>query len=103
MKSSVKVTALVISAVLLISTNAFAGSAAPWDSGIDAFLNLFKGKIALGVFFVVAFGAVCKIMQGGEMDDFTRKMLVGIIAVSTIAAIANLFNLIFGSAGFIIS
>ncbi len=97
-----KTSLFVFFAVLLVSTNALAGTAAPWDSNLDKFFALFQGKIALGVFFVICFGAVAKIMEGGEMSDFVRKMLVGIIAVSAIAGIAALFNLIFGTAGYVL-
>ena len=92
----------VLLAVLLTATTSFAGTAAPWDTGLNNFIGLFQGRLALGIFLCVAIGATWAVIKGGELDDWIRKMLVGVIIVSSLIAIANLFTLLFGTAGALI-
>lgn len=105
MKKITKLNKIAIITTLIVLSSvsfAFTGTAAPWDSGITAFLALFQGKISLGIFFCIAVAAVWKIVEGGELSDFMRKMLIGVVAVSSLIAITALFNILFGTSGAIL-
>ena len=99
MKTTTKIITFTILAVLASSSFTFAGTAAPWDSGLTSFIALFQGKLALGIFLIVGIGAAWKVISGGELDEWTRKILVGIIVVSSLIAITALFNILFGTSG----
>ncbi len=102
MNKASKTITLAIALLLASASFASSGTAAPWDSGIVKFLALFQGKIALGIFFCIAVAAVWKIVEGGELSDFMRKLLVGVVAVSSLIAITALFNILFGTSGAIL-
>jgi type IV secretory pathway VirB2 component (pilin) len=96
---NIKTISFVLIAVLLCSTSAIAGTAAPWDNAITRFVGLFQGRLALGIFLAIFAGAACALMKGGEMSDFVRKGLIATLIVSALAGITTLFNTLFGAAG----
>ncbi len=87
---------------LLIVNPALAGVAAPWDSGFTSLLALFSGKTSLGLFFCMAVAALWKLMEGSELGDWTRRMLMAILGISAIIAVNALYTIFFGAAGAII-
>ena len=87
--------------VLMIAGNAFAGTGPdmPWDSGLDKLVKNLTGKTALAIGVLAMFAAAAALVFGGEMSEFTRRIILMILAVALMVSGASLLNIFFGISG----
>lgn len=81
--------------------NAFAGTGPdmPWDSGLDKLVKNLTGKTALAIGVLAMFAAAAALVFGGEMSEFTRRIILMILAVAVMVSGASLLNIFFGISG----
>jgi len=71
----------------------------PWDSGLDKLVKNLTGKTALAVGVLAMFAASAALVFGGEMSEFTRRMILMILAVAVMVSGTSLINIFFGVTG----
>ena len=81
--------------------NAFAGTgpSMPWDDGLDKLVKNLTGKTALAIGVLAMFAAAAALVFGGEMSEFTRRIILMILAVALMVSGASLLNIFFGITG----
>lgn len=92
--------AAAVAAILILPELATANSATtgmPWESGLTKIKNSLTGPVA-GIIAVIALAAAgWQLVWGGEMSDFSRKLLMAIMAIALLVGGASLIELLFGS------
>ena len=96
--------ALMAGLALLACKSAMAGTGPdmPWDSGLDKLVKNLTGKTALAIGVLAMFAAAAALAFGGEMSEFTRRIILMILAVALMVSGASLLNIFFGISGALI-
>jgi type IV secretory pathway VirB2 component (pilin) len=71
----------------------------PWDSGLDKIVKNLTGKTALAIGVLAMFAAAAALVFGGEMSEFTRRLILMILAVAVMVSGTSLLNILFGVTG----
>ena len=91
-------------AAILLPEVAMAGTAQgmPWEGNLTKFKDSITGPVALAVAFVAAVGCFIGLAIGGEMNEFLRKGIMVVIAISGIVGVASFMSM-FNATGAIIA
>lgn len=77
--------AAVAGLVALVCGGAFAAATEmPWESGLQGLQKALTGPLATSVGVIAMFAAGAMLIFGGEMSDFTRRMLLVVMALAII-------------------
>lgn len=97
--------ALILGLGLLAAKSAFAGTgpAMPWDSGLDKVVKNLTGKTALAIGVLAMFASAAGLVFGGEMSEFTRRMMLLVLVISLLVSGASLMNILFGVSGALVA
>ena len=87
--------------MLIIASNSIAGTgpSMPWDDGLDKLVKNLTGKTALAIGVLAMFAAAAALVFGGEMSEFTRRIILMILAVALMVSGASLLNIFFDITG----
>ncbi len=78
------------------------GPSMPWDNGLDKLVKNLTGKTALAIGVLAMFSAASALVFGGEMSEFTRRMLLLVLLVAVMVSSTSLMNILFGVSGALI-
>ena len=78
------------------------GPSMPWDDGLEKIKQNLTGKTALAIGVLAMFAAAAALVFGGEMSEFTRRIILMILAVALMISGASLLNILFGVTGALI-
>ncbi len=95
---------LVLITCIILIQPAFAGTgpSMPWDNGLDKLVKNLTGKTALAIGVLAMFSAASALVFGGEMSEFTRRMLLLVLLVAVMVSSTSLMNILFGVSGALI-
>lgn len=95
----VVVTAAVVAAVFIAEASLATSTAnMPWEDPLESIQSSLTGPVALvvAVLGVVVCGAM--LIFGGDMQEFTRRMIYVVLAISVLVSASSLITLLFPSA-----
>lgn len=97
---TIALAALALGAVILPEI-AQAGSAQgmPWEAPLDKLKNSLTGPVALGVSIISIVVTGAGLIWGGEMNDFVRKAIMALFAISITVGATSFVNVFFGANG----
>lgn len=97
---TIALAALALGAVILPEI-AQAGSAQgmPWEAPLDKLKNSLTGPVALGVSVISIVVTGAGLVWGGEMNDFVRKAIMALFAISITVGATSFINVFFGANG----
>jgi type IV secretion system protein TrbC len=75
------------------------GPKMPWDSGLSKLVKNLTGKTALAIGVLAMFSAAAALVFGGEISEFTRRIILMILAVALMVSGTSLLNIFFGVSG----
>lgn len=76
------------------------GSSMPWDDGLSKLVTNLTGKTALAVGVLAMFAAAAALVFGGQMSDFTRRIILMILSIAVLVSGSSLLTTFFpGLAG----
>ena len=76
-----------------------AGTGLPWEPALETVKNSLTGPVAMvvGVLGIVVCGAM--LVFGGDMQEFVRRILYLVLAVSLLMSAVAMMNTLFGAGG----
>jgi len=85
--------------MLIVFEPAFATSSAgmPWEDPLDKIQRSLTGPVAMVVSLLGVLVAGVGLIFGGEMGDFTRRVIMLVFVISMIVSASTFLNAIFGS------
>ena len=95
----------VAAAAILLPEVALAGSAQglPWEGNLTKFKDSITGPVAMGISFLAVVGCFIGLAFGGEMNDFLRRGLMIVLAVSGIVGVGGIMTTVFNASGAVIA
>lgn len=90
---------MVLGACHMSSAFAGTGPKMPWDSGLSKLVKNLTGKTALAIGVLAMFSAAATLVFSGEMSEFTRRIILMILAVALMVSGTSLLNIFFGVTG----
>ena len=96
-----RVGSVVFSAVLCPVAAAYAGSSGglPWEDPLDKIVKSLTGPVALGISILAMAAAGGALVFGGELSEFTRKIIILVLAISFLVFGTAFMSTIFGVSG----
>jgi type IV secretion system protein VirB2 len=77
-----------------------AGNALPWEAPLTVVQNSLTGPVALAVSVIAMAATGAALVFGGEMSDFTRRLIMVVMAISFLVGGAAFMAAVFpGAAG----
>lgn len=91
--------AVAVCAVFFAVPALASGTGMPWESALTTIQNSLTGPVALvvAILGVVVCGAM--LVFGGDMQEFTRRMIYVVMAIAVLVSAAGVIRLFFPSAG----
>jgi len=91
-------------ATLAASEPSMAGTATglPWETPMDKIKSSLTGPIALGISIIALAAAGAALVFGGELSEFTRKIIMLVMALALLVSGAGIMTQLFSSAGAVI-
>lgn len=92
--------ALALCAVVLSTHPALAaassgGGSLPWETPLTTFLNSMKGPVAYAISIVAIIATGVTLVWGGEVSEFTRRLIFIILVISLIALATSAYSSLF--------
>ncbi|PSD28842.1 hypothetical protein C7E18_00055 [Stenotrophomonas maltophilia] len=87
---------LVLLALALVCSSAYAGEAMPWDGGLKKFADAMTGTTAMYVSLLAFAGCMYQLIWGAEMTEFTKKLVTVVCAGSGLVGAASLAKNLLG-------
>ncbi len=96
-----RVTSMAVSSVLFPVAIAYAGSSGglPWEGPLDKIVKSLTGPVALGISILAMAAAGGALVFGGELSEFTRKIIILVLAISFLVFGTSFMSTIFGVSG----
>lgn len=96
-----KVQLLILASVLFHAAAAYAGSSGglPWEDPLDKIVKSLTGPVALGISILAMAAAGGALVFGGELSEFTRKIIILVLAISFLVFGTSFMSTIFGVSG----
>lgn len=88
-----------LSFVFIKAAFAGTGPAMPWDSSLDKLVKNLTGKTALSIGILSMFSSAAALVFGGEVSEFTRRVLMLVLVISLMVSSTSLMSLLFGVSG----
>lgn len=101
MKNSlIKLLAFITLAALIVEP-ALAGSTTgmPWEGPIDKLVSSITGPVMFGISVLGVVVAGAMLVFGGELGDFTRKVIMLILAIALASSGTTVLAILFGNSG----
>lgn len=92
--------AVLFGAAFLSTHPAFAaassgGGSLPWETPLTTFLNSMKGPVAYGISIVSLVAACATLVWGGEVTEFSRRIIYLILVIAGMALATSLYSSLF--------
>lgn len=92
--------ALALCAAVISTHPAFAaassgGGSLPWETPLTTFLNSMKGPVAYAISIVAIIATGVTLVWGGEVSEFTRRLIFIILVISLIALATSAYSSLF--------
>lgn len=96
-----KVQLLILASVLFHAAAVYAGSSGglPWEDPLDKIVKSLTGPVALGISILAMAAAGGALVFGGELSEFTRKIIILVLAISFLVFGTSFMSTIFGVSG----
>ncbi|HVZ42783.1 MAG TPA: TrbC/VirB2 family protein [Ramlibacter sp.] len=92
---------VVLALWLLLSDMALAaegGTGDPWGSSLTKLADMLNGTVARGIGTIALFAAGGMLVFGGELNEFTKKICMVVLAVAVMVLGGGMITGIFGAA-----
>jgi type IV secretion system protein VirB2 len=91
-------------AAMVVSEPSMAGTATglPWETPMDTIKQSLTGPIALAISIIALAAAGAALVFGGELSEFTRKIIMLVMALALLVSGASLMTKLFSASGAII-
>ena len=76
-----------------------AGGALPWETPLQAIRDSITGPIAYAISLIGIVVAGAMLVWGGEINEFVRRIIMLILAISLIVFAANILATLFNVSG----
>lgn len=73
------------------------GTGLPWELPLQTVANSLTGPVAYAVGLIGMFGAAAMLLFGGELSDWTKRVVLMVFALSLVVNAANLYTTLFGA------
>lgn len=93
-KPSLQLAVLLV--LFLVSASAFAGESMPWDGGLKKFGDALTGPTAMYVSLIAFAACMFGLIWGGEMGDLMKKIVMIVLAGSSLVGAASLAKNLLG-------
>lgn len=96
-----RVSILSVASWLLPVAAAYASSSGglPWEAPLDKIVKSLTGPVALGISILAMAAAGGALVFGGELSEFTRKIIILVLAISFLVFGTSFMSTIFGVSG----
>ncbi|OZB34953.1 MAG: conjugal transfer protein TrbC, partial [Halothiobacillus sp. 15-55-196] len=74
----------------------------PWESPMDTIKQSLTGPIALAISIIALAAAGAALVFGGELSEFTRKIIMLVMALALLVSGASIMTKLFAASGAII-
>lgn len=71
------------------------GGSLPWETPLTTFLNSMKGPVAYGISIVALVSACATLVWGGEVTEFSRRIIYLILVIAGLALATSLYSSLF--------
>ncbi len=91
-------------AAMAVSEPSMAGTATglPWETPMDTIKQSLTGPIALAISIIALAAAGAALVFGGELSEFTRKIIMLVMALALLVSGASIMTKLFSASGAII-
>jgi len=92
--------------LLLLSPDVFAsgtGEGLPWEAPLDKLKRSLSGPVAMSISLVALVACGSSLIFGNDMNDFSRRMVLVILAITVLVSGTKLLEIFFGTSGALIS
>lgn len=86
---------LVVAAELTLAS----GTGLPWETPLQTLQQSLTGPVAMVIAILAMAVAGAALVFGGEMGDFTRRIMMVVLGISVLLLGAQLITVLFGGAG----
>lgn len=73
------------------------GGSLPWESPLKTVLNSLDGPVAYAISIIAIVAAGATLVWGGEISEFTRRIIFVVLVISLIALATSVYSSIFTS------
>ncbi|MBI2772558.1 MAG: TrbC/VirB2 family protein [Burkholderiales bacterium] len=87
----------VVAVCVLVPEFAWAQSGDPWGKSLDGLAKMLNGTVARSIGTIALFAAGGMLVFGGELNEFTKKILMVVLAVSVMILGGGMIGAIFGN------
>jgi type IV secretion system protein TrbC len=81
--------------VLLMPEAAFAAGGDPWASSLTGLTKMLSSTVARGIGTIALFAAGGMLVFGGELNEFTKKILMVVLAVAVMMLGGGMIDTLF--------
>ena len=89
--------AVLVAFCLLAPELAFAQAGDPWGGSLNKLAQMLNSTVARGIGTIALFAAGGMLVFGGELNEFTKKILMVVLAVSVMILGGGMIEAIFGN------
>ncbi len=99
-----KIAPVAVALAVIAPVAAIAGTAQglPWESPMEKVKNSLTGPIALGISIIALAAAGAALVFGGELSEFTRKIIMLVMALALLVAGGSIMTTLFSASGALI-
>ena len=93
-------------ALFLISPDVFAastGEGLPWEGPLDKVKRSLSGPVAMSISVVALVSCGSSLIFGGELNDFSRRMVLSILGIAVLVSGMKFMEIVFGATGALIT
>ncbi|MDH0074146.1 TrbC/VirB2 family protein [Stenotrophomonas maltophilia] len=87
---------LVLLALALVCSSAYAGEPMPWDSGLKKLADAMTGTTAMYISLLAFAGCMYQLIWGAEMTEFTKRLVTVVASGSGLVGAASLAKNLLG-------
>ncbi len=81
---------------------ASSGTGLPWEDPLETLQNSLTGPVAMVIVILAMAAAGFTLIFGGELNDFTRRILMVVLAGAVVLFAGQLIDVLFGSPGAVV-
>jgi len=99
-----RIAPVAVALAVLAPVAAIAGTAQglPWESPMEKVKDSLTGPIALGISIIALAAAGAALVFGGELSEFTRKIIMLVMALALLVAGSSIMTNLFSASGALI-
>ena len=104
MKNNEYLTALLVVGLMMVAPEVLASTAntgLPWETPLETLRDSLTGPVALIISILGIFVAGAMLVFGGEIADFVRRILYGVIAIALLIGGSGLVTQLFTQAALV--